>query len=101
MPSTGSKLRLNPKASADLDGIFLYSAQRWSAEQADRYILELDSAMQLLAHSPELGRRVDEIRPGFYRYRAKSHLIFYRRIDMGIEIMRVFLHQRMDVESYF
>jgi len=99
MPNMGSRLRLNPKASADLDGIFLYTAQRWSSEQADRYFLDIDSAMQLLARSPELGLRVDGIRPGFYRYRVRSHLIFYRRVDYGIEVMRV-LHQRMDIDSY-
>ena len=107
MPNMGSRLRLNPKASADLDGIFLYTAQRWSSEQADRYFLDIDididididSAMQLLARSPELGLRVDGIRPGFYRYRVRSHLIFYRRVDDGIEVMRV-LHQRMDIDSY-
>ena len=99
MPNTGSELLLNPKASADLDGIFVYSAKRWSADQANRYILEIDGAMQRLARSPELGRRVDEIRLGYYRYPVRSHLIFYRRVDAGIEIMRV-LHQRMDVDTH-
>ena len=99
MPSTGSRVRLNRKARADLDGIFLYTALRWSPEQADRYITEIDEAMQGLARSPELGQKVDDIRADYYRYRAGSHLIFYRRLDIGIEVMRV-LHQHMDIDRH-
>ncbi|GGD02870.1 type II toxin-antitoxin system RelE/ParE family toxin [Aureimonas glaciei] len=99
MPSTVSRLRLNPKASADLDGIFLDTAVRWSSEQADRYIAEIDDAMRALARSPGLGQKVDDVRAGYYRYRAGSHLIFYRRVEPGIEVMRV-LHQRMDIDRH-
>lgn len=65
----------------------------------DRYIAEIDDAMQAVARSPELGQNVDDIRAGYSRYRSGSHLIFCRRVDSGIEVMRI-LHQRMEIDRH-
>jgi toxin ParE1/3/4 len=46
-----------------------------------------------------LGRQIDQIRPGYFRYEHASHSIFYRLTANGIMVMRV-LHQRMAVERH-
>ena len=44
----GSKLayRLSPLAEQDLEGIWLYTRERWSAEQADLYYHSIISAIE-------------------------------------------------------
>lgn len=51
--------------------------------------------LDLLAAQPGAGRPIDEVRPGYRRARHGSHLIFYRQVEDGVEIVRV-LHQQMD-----
>lgn len=40
---------LSPRARADLDGIWDYTAERWNADQADRYIRQLAEAFGNIA----------------------------------------------------
>ncbi|HKM63956.1 MAG TPA: type II toxin-antitoxin system RelE/ParE family toxin, partial [Acidisphaera sp.] len=56
---------------------------------------ELRERIQAVAAQPGLGRPCPEVRPGYYRCAAGSHVVFYRRTDAGIEIVRI-LHGRMD-----
>ena len=90
--------RLSPRAAADLEDIWLYSFQNWSAEQADRYILSVIEALASLAAGRKAGRPVD-IRQGYLKYAVGSHLIFYRLSGEFLDVIRV-LHQRMDVERH-
>ncbi len=45
-----------------------------------------------------LSRKVDYIRAGYRMTKVKSHLIFLRKTDDFIEIIRI-LHENMDVEN--
>jgi len=40
-----AKYRISQKAVADLDGIWKYTAETWSEEQADRYYVTLQSTI--------------------------------------------------------
>lgn len=91
--------RISPRAERDLEEIWLYSQGRWSAEQADRYAGALIDMIEALAADPEKGRRIDDIRPGYRKQAAGSHVIFYRQARPGIEIVRI-LHQRMNVSAH-
>ena len=42
-----------------------------------------------------MGRTVDNIRPGYLQMESASHVVFYRKIETGILIVRV-LHECMD-----
>ncbi len=86
---------LTPLARADLEDIWLYTFERWSPEQADRYHKDIIAAIESLADGSVTGRTVD-IRDGYFKHAVGSHLLFYRITDNGLEIVRV-LHQRMDV----
>ena len=84
-----------PRARADLREVWNYTADRWSEDQADRYIGQLHRGMETIANDPRKGRRCDNIRQGYLRYSVGAHVLFFRIADGRIEIVRV-LHQSMD-----
>lgn len=89
-----SRYVLSPRAQADLDEIWDYTAKRWGEGQAETYIRLLQSAIETIASDPRKGRPCGEVRAGYRRYSAGSHMIFYRTLDAGIDVVRV-LHSRM------
>ena len=94
-----SRLRLTPRARADLDAIWNYTAERWSIEQAETYLHALGITMSLLAKLPDIGRNIDAISPGYLKFPAASHVIFYRKTGGAIEVVRI-LHKSLDVEAH-
>lgn len=90
---------LSPRARADLDDIWEYSAAKWNVERADNYIREIWKTVELVASEPSIGRSCDEIRAGYFKFPSGSHLIFYRRLGKKIDVVRI-LHQRMDFDSH-
>ncbi len=91
------QIRLSPKARADLDSIWNYSAQHWGISQAEDYMRALGETMKLLAGSPHLGRDIEDIRKGYFKFPAASHIIFYRVAAVTIDLIRI-LHKSMDAE---
>lgn len=89
-----SSFVLSPLARADLEAIWNYSTDRWGVDQAERYLRIIEDACRQLATKPGVVR--DDIRPGYRRVRAGSHLIFYRDVDGIADIARI-LHGSMDV----
>lgn len=94
-----AEYRLAPAAERDLEMIWVYTVQRWSVEQAHRYIDILNTAFAALATSPRTAQACDYIRPGYRCSRVERHMIYFRITDYGIAIMRV-LHDRMDAARY-
>lgn len=92
------RYNISPLAEADLEDIWLYTAKRWSLEQAESYHATIITAFEGLVAGTKRGRSVD-IREGYFKYSVGSHLVFYRQSDVSIDIIRV-LHQRMDVERH-
>lgn len=90
--------RLSPLAEADLEDIWLYTADNWSIEQAERYHATFVAAFEGLASGRKKGRAVD-IREGYFKYVVGSHFVFYRPSPLGIDVIRI-LHQRMDVSRH-
>jgi toxin ParE1/3/4 len=89
---------LSPRAQADLNEIWKYTETHWSAAQAERYIRGIQTAIEAVAANPRRGRACDDIRPGYMKVVTGSHVVFYRLVDGGIDVVRV-LHQRMDIDS--
>ena len=94
-----SRYVLSPCARADLEDIWVYSAQRWGTDQAEDYIRLLQNAIETVAEEPRRGRACGEVRKGYRRYPAGSHVLFYRNVKAGIDIVRI-LHSRMDFERH-
>jgi toxin ParE1/3/4 len=86
---------LSPSAQADIEEIWDYTVEHWGVEQAARYVRELKAAIEVVAVDPGRGRSCDEIRAGYKRFPAGSHILFYRLTGAGIDVVRI-LHRRMD-----
>jgi toxin ParE1/3/4 len=94
-----TRIVLTPCAAADLDEIWDYTAERWSDEQAERYIRDIWNAIEAAAANPERMRTCDDVRPGYRKQLAGSHVIFFKVISGGIDVVRI-LHQRMDHDQH-
>ncbi len=90
---------LSPRAQADLDAIWDYSAKRWGIDQADAYTREIWQRIEKVATSPTMGQACFDIRPGYYKISCGSHFLFYRLLGHGIDVVRI-LHERMDFERH-
>ena len=92
---------LSPAARDDLDSIWDYTAETWSPDQAERYVLEIRAACAALASGQRRGRSAEDIRAGYRKLAVGAHFLFYRVGNEGlIEVIRI-LHQRMDVSAHF
>ena len=94
------KFLISQLAGQDLENIWLYTFENWSADQADRYYKLIMDEIEYISNKPDSGYDFSHIRKGYLRSRIKSHFIFYRinKKKKLVEIIRV-LHQKMDIES--
>jgi toxin ParE1/3/4 len=92
---------LSPAAQSDLEQIWDYTCERWSDDQAEMYVREIQRAIELVADNPLIGRSCDEVRAGYRRHAAGSHTLYYRVGASGdlVDVVRI-LHKHMDVERY-
>jgi toxin ParE1/3/4 len=96
---------IRPRARADLVEIAAYIA-RGSPASSSRFLEASERCFRMLARFPELGT-ITHFKSlhlhGMRRFRIKgfeNYLVFYRRNDDGIEIIRV-PHGARDIESVF
>ena len=66
------------------------------AEFVDR----VEAKCQMLAHSPGMGFRRDDLTPGLRCWPVGRHVIFYRCVTDGIDIVRV-VHGSRDLAKLF
>ena len=93
------RYRISEKAIADLEQIWVYTYNNWSLDQADRYHKQIFNEIEYIAVNIEYGKNMDHVRLGYRMTKVKSHLIFYREIDIHtVEVVRI-LHQNMDIEN--
>jgi toxin ParE1/3/4 len=81
--------RLAPRALADLDDIWRFSAEKWSIEQADRYIDDLVRIFETIATMPTLARERSEFKPPVRIHVHESHLIVYMIAEDYVQILRL------------
>ena len=82
-----------------MESVWLYTLSRWGHEQTEKYIDDLAVAFDLLTGNPRLGKNCDNIRPGYRKHPTLRHVIYYREVDYGIEIIRV-LHDHQLATRY-
>ena len=88
-----NKYRISQQAIEDLDKIWLYTFNKWSKEQADRYFDLIIAEIEFIADNYLIGKSTEETRQNYRVTKIKSHLIFYRKVENEIvEIVRI-LHQ--------
>jgi toxin ParE1/3/4 len=93
------KIHVHELAESDLIGIWQHSFEEWGAEQADKYLDELDSSIKMLADTPGVGIRRDYVRDGYHVLFVASHAVYYTVTPTTIHVIRV-LHGRMDPERH-
>ena len=91
---------LTPRARADLDENWDYTAEQWGLDQAEKYVRQLWSDIAAIADRPTLGRECADVRPGYRKYPSGSHGLFYRLSKSRLDVVRI-LHERMDHERHF
>lgn len=90
--------RLSPRATQDLEGIWLYTFDTWSRSQADRYHRTLVAEIAALASGARKGR-LTTVRPGLMKRPPGSHVIWYRDLPDQLEVVRI-LHSAQDTERH-
>ncbi len=94
------RLRVSQAAAVDLEGIWSYTVEHWSVEQADTYLNGILDAFDTIVRDPAIGMDFGHVREGYLGLKVGSHVVFYR-LDLtanAIEIIRVLLG-RMDLEN--
>lgn len=101
MQSTLAKLSLNilPQADADLEEIWLYTANEWSIEQADSYIIGLHTTFSILCETPEIARERTEFTPPVRLHPSGQHHVIYRIEGASLSVIRI-LHNRRNWQTY-
>lgn len=89
---------ITKKAVSDLEEIWLYTVEKWSVEQADRYYNLIFDEINFICKNSAAGKSMEHVRKGYRASKVKSHLVFYRVLNNTIEVIRI-LHERMDIEN--
>jgi toxin ParE1/3/4 len=92
-------LRLSPEAEADLDDIWLYVAKEsQSVERADNFLDRFAAFFSRLAENPYLGRRRDDLRPGYRGFPVSDYVVLYRVAADEVLILRIIRGSR-DIQA--
>ena len=93
---------ITPEARQDAKDIARYLEER-NVSAARRFLQTVEQIIEMLLQNPELGERLRADPTGQIRYRTisgfRNYLIFYRRVDSVLEIIRV-LHGARDYEKF-
>ncbi len=63
-----ARYTLRQLAQNDLEEIWLYTMQEWGIAQADKYVRALISRFEWLSENPQIGKRRDDIKSGYYSF---------------------------------
>jgi toxin ParE1/3/4 len=94
--ATVDKFALSARAEAELIEIYEHSATRFGPYQAEAYLAGLERTFGLLADFPKIGQPVDDLAPGYRRFRFQVHLVFYTEEADRI-VIRAVIHGSRDI----
>ncbi len=69
--------RLSLDAQADLMNIRQYTLENWGSKQSEKYLIELQQTIELLASSPDMGKKRLDISINTLSFPHASHVIYY------------------------
>ena len=90
---------LRELARSDLEAIWVYTAEHWGVEQAERYLQGLFDCFGELAVNPMLGRERDDVKAGYRSFPHGRHMVFYLMASGSIEVIGI-VHQSADVDAH-
>ena len=90
---------LSEKALEDLNNIWIYKAENWSIEQADRYYNLILDEIEFATENFETTIDLCSVRKDYRYSKVKSHLVFCKKNEnTEIEVVRI-MHERMDLKN--
>ncbi|PZU98016.1 MAG: type II toxin-antitoxin system RelE/ParE family toxin [Pseudanabaena sp.] len=94
-----NRFKISRQADRDLEDMWVYLAQNDSLA-ADLLLAKVLDKFPMLAKFPEMGRSRKELSEELRSFPVNPYIIFYKRIENYIEIVRI-LHQSRDFENQF
>jgi toxin ParE1/3/4 len=91
--------RLSELAEQDLEDIWVYITGQ-NPLASDKQIAQILNRLPMLAQFPDMGKKQDTLLQGLRSFPVKPYIVFYVKVEDGIEILRI-LHQSRDYESQF
>ena len=96
-----AKIRLSRKAIADLDGIWAYTVETWSEEQAVIYYRQIYTAIQGLNSLPAfLEIDYNVIKTGLLGFKVGHHIVLYKKHKDGSIWVDRILHEKIDYQRH-
>jgi plasmid stabilization system protein ParE len=89
---------LTRRALADIRAIERYSIAQWGRKPADRYIHDIEAALDRLAQNPALLSQHPEFATGVYFYRIRSHFLVCDYHEKAIVVLTI-IHSSMDLPA--
>ena len=83
------RCRLTAAAERDLDAIFLYGLETFGLARTERYLLDLEEALDHLCRFPESARLRSDLVPPVRAYPQVSHVIVYEIEDESLIVLRI------------
>jgi toxin ParE1/3/4 len=81
---------ISEKALEDINTIWIYTAENWSVEQADRYYNLIIDEIEYSVANLDMALDFGKIRKSYRYSKVKSHLIFFKKDKTNeIEVVRV------------
>jgi toxin ParE1/3/4 len=90
-----SNVRFRPQAINDLRDILDFTWEHFGQDRAEKYVRMLHATCVDLAAGTRTGRPAVYKPDDFLMYHVESHVVFYKEVNPGIEVIRIF-HERMD-----
>ena len=93
--------KLSKRAEKDLAGIWRYTLDTWSRDQANKYLNGLLHACEEISKAPAfMGRSYEHVRCGYRKYPWGRHVIFYQIQRDGAVLKSRILHEKMDFDRH-
>ena len=81
---------ISENALDDLNSIWIYTAENWSIEQANRYYNLIMDEIEFAAENFETMKDFSSIRKDYRYSKVKSHLVFCKKIvGTEMEVVRI------------
>ena len=93
------RIEFAERALSDLEEIWVYFSET-SEKTADKILKQITEKFPKLLNYPEMGRERNDLLIGLRSFPVGKFVIFYQRIEPGIEIVRV-VHGSRDISPVF
>jgi toxin ParE1/3/4 len=89
-----NRVRYTRAAEQDLGDIATYTLAQWGGAQCAKYLDLLELTCEVIIPQNAAHGRPVPLRPQLMRWRCERHVIYFRTVRGGLEIVRI-LHERM------